>query len=136
MEDVLRADKEQHGIEQNFGFLKDSLVVNSLFLKKPERIEALGLVLLLALLLWWLMERSLRIHMETAGNTFHGRDRAQERPPTSARSGAGGGSTVVSDRFDAVAEVVKSVSEGANRVQEYRFRPTGPEHRELFDGPE
>src|SRR5262247_3770801 len=42
-EDVLRAYKEQHGIEQNFGFLKDPLIVNSLFLKKPERIEALGL---------------------------------------------------------------------------------------------
>jgi hypothetical protein len=46
--DVLRAYKEQHGIEQNYGFLKDPLIVNSLFLKKPERIEALGLVLLLA----------------------------------------------------------------------------------------
>ena len=41
--DGLRAYKEQHGIEQNFGFLKDPLIVNSLFLKKPERIEALGL---------------------------------------------------------------------------------------------
>lgn len=39
-------------------------------------------------------------------------------------------------RFDAVAEVAKSVPEGTDRVQEYRFRPTGPEHRELFDGPE
>jgi transposase len=41
--DVLQAYKEQHGIEQNYGFLKDPLIVNSLFLKKPERIEALGL---------------------------------------------------------------------------------------------
>ena len=68
--DVLRAYKEQHGIEQNFGFLKDPLIVNSLFLKKPERIEALGLVLLLALLLWRLMERSLRLHVETTGNAL------------------------------------------------------------------
>jgi hypothetical protein len=42
--DVLRAYKAQHGSEQNFGFLKDPLIVTSLFLKKPERIEALGLV--------------------------------------------------------------------------------------------
>jgi hypothetical protein len=42
--DVLKAYKEQHGVEQNFGFLKDPVIVNSLFLKKPERIEALGLV--------------------------------------------------------------------------------------------
>ena len=60
--DVLQAYKEQHGIEQNFGFLKDPLIVNSLFLKKPERIEALGLVLLLALLLWRLIEKTLRVH--------------------------------------------------------------------------
>jgi transposase len=30
--DVLRAYKGQHSIEQNFGFLKDPLIVNSLFL--------------------------------------------------------------------------------------------------------
>src|SRR5262249_45404950 len=51
-EEVLRTYKAQHGVEQNFAFLKDPVIVNSLFLKKPERIEALGLVLLLALLLW------------------------------------------------------------------------------------
>ena len=49
--EVLRAYKEPHGVEQNFAFLQDPVIVNSLFLKKPERIEALGLVLLLALLL-------------------------------------------------------------------------------------
>src|SRR5919108_3634595 len=55
--------KEQHGTEQNYGFLKDPVMVNSLFLKKPERIEALGLVWLLALLLWRLMERAMRRHV-------------------------------------------------------------------------
>jgi transposase len=42
--DVLKAYKEQQGVEQNCGFLKDPVIVNRLFLKKPERIEALGLV--------------------------------------------------------------------------------------------
>jgi len=37
-------DKDQHGTEQHYGFLKDPVLVKSLFLKKPERIEALGLV--------------------------------------------------------------------------------------------
>src|SRR2546428_7306932 len=46
------------------GIVKDPVIVNSLFLKKPERIEALGLVLLLALLLWRLMERQMRAHVE------------------------------------------------------------------------
>ena len=44
--DVLRASKEQHGREQNYGFFKDPLIVNRLFPQTPERIEALGLVLL------------------------------------------------------------------------------------------
>jgi transposase len=80
--DVLRAYKEQHGIEQNFGFLKDPLIVNSLFLKKPERIEALGLVLLLALLLWRLVERTLRLHVETTRNTLTGWDKKETQKPT------------------------------------------------------
>ena len=80
-EDVLKGDKNQHGIEQNFSFLKDPLIVNSLFLKKPERIEALGLVLLLALLLWRLMERSLRHYVDTTGTTVTGWDnKATDRP--------------------------------------------------------
>jgi transposase len=80
--DVLQAYKEQHGIEQNYGFLKDPLIVNSLFLKKPERIEALGLVLLLALLLWRLVERRLRGHVESTGNPLTGWDKKATQKPT------------------------------------------------------
>jgi transposase len=80
--DVLRAYKEQHGIEQNFSFLKDPLIVNSLFLKKPERIEALGLVLLLALLLWRLVERTLRGHVETTETPLTGWDKKATKKPT------------------------------------------------------
>lgn len=80
--DVLRAYKEQHGVEQNFAFLKDPVIVNSLFLKKPERIEALGLVVLLALLIWRLMERSLRRHVETTGNALAGWDKKETTRPT------------------------------------------------------
>src|SRR5262249_40393908 len=50
--DILAVYKDQHGTEQHYGFLKDPVIVKSLFLKKPARIEALGLVVLLALLLW------------------------------------------------------------------------------------
>ncbi|MEA3230221.1 MAG: hypothetical protein U9Q05_00490, partial [Thermodesulfobacteriota bacterium] len=57
---ILRAYKDQYGIEQNFGFLKDPMIVNSVFLKKPKRIEVLGLVLLISLLIWRLVERSMR----------------------------------------------------------------------------
>jgi hypothetical protein len=69
-------------LEQNYGFLKDPLIVNSLFLKKPERIEALGLVLLLALLLWRLVERTLRVHVETTGTPLTGWDKKATQKPT------------------------------------------------------
>jgi transposase len=80
--DVLRAYKEQYGVEQNFAFLKDPVIVNSLFLKKPARLEALGLVLLLALLLWRLVERALRLHVETTGSTLAGWDKKETQKPT------------------------------------------------------
>jgi transposase len=80
--EILCAYKDQHGVEQNYAFLKDPLIVNSLFLKKPERIEALGLVLLLALLLWRLVERALRVHVETTGNTLMGWDKKATQKPT------------------------------------------------------
>jgi len=38
--DLLAVYNDHHGPEQNDGFLKDSVPVHSLFLKKPERIEA------------------------------------------------------------------------------------------------
>jgi transposase len=80
-QEILTVYKEQHGTEQNYGFLKDPVIVNSLFLKKPERIEALGLVLLLALLLWRLMERQMRAHVERTGRPLPGWDKkATERP--------------------------------------------------------
>jgi transposase len=80
--EILTVYKEQHGTEQNYGFLKDPVIVNSLFLKKPERIEALGLVLLLALLLWRLMERQMRAHVESTGRPLPGWDKKTTERPT------------------------------------------------------
>jgi transposase len=80
--EILTVYKEQHGTEQNDGFLKDPVIVNSLFLKKPERIEALGLVLLLALLLWRLMERQMRAHVERTGRPLTGWDKKPTERPT------------------------------------------------------
>jgi hypothetical protein len=80
--EILRAYKEQHGVEQNFAFLKDPVIVNSLFLKKPERMEALGFILLLALLLWRLLERTRRVHVETTGSPLPGWDKKATQKPT------------------------------------------------------
>jgi transposase len=81
--DILTVYKEQHGTEQNSGFLKDPVIVNSLFLKKPERIEAIGLVLLLALLIWRLMERAMRMHVDTTSTPLPGWDKQATERPTS-----------------------------------------------------
>jgi hypothetical protein len=79
---VLRAYKEQHGVEHNCAFLQDPVLVNSLCLKKPERLAALGLVLLLALRLWRLVERARRVHVETPGSTWTGWDKQETQKPT------------------------------------------------------
>ena len=81
--DILTGYKDQHGTEQNYGFLKDPVIVNSLFLKKPERIEALGLILLLALLIWRLMERAMRTHVDTTSTPLTGWDKKATERPTS-----------------------------------------------------
>ena len=80
--DILTVSKEQHGTEQNYGFLKDPVIVKSLLLKKPERIAALGLILLLALLLWRLMERTMRTYVDTAHTPLPGWDKKVTERPT------------------------------------------------------
>lgn len=81
--ELLTLYKDQSGIEQNFGFLKDPLIVNSIFLKKPHRIEVLGLVLLISLLIWRLMERCMRQYIESTGNTISGWKNRPTKRPTS-----------------------------------------------------
>ena len=80
---ILEAYKDQYGIEQDFGFLKDPVIVNSVFLKKPERIEVLGLILLTSLLIWRLMERSMRQYVERTGKKLPGWDCKPTDRPTS-----------------------------------------------------
>jgi len=81
--DLLRLYKEQNGIEKNFGFLKDTAIVNSLFLKSTERIEALGFVLLTSLLIWRLMERSMRTYVESEDRDLPGWKNRRTKRPTS-----------------------------------------------------
>ena len=61
---LLTTYKDQHMVESNFAFLKDPVFVNALFLKSVRRIEALGLVLILALLIWRLIERTMRLNLK------------------------------------------------------------------------
>jgi transposase len=80
--DVLTAYKDQCGVERNFGFLKDEAIVNALFLKKPSRIEALGLILLISLLIARLLEYQMRDSLAKSGETLPGWDKKPTQKPT------------------------------------------------------
>ncbi len=82
-EQLLQSYKAQDGVENNYRFLKDPLIVNDLFLKKPERIEVLGMVLLLCILIWNLMQRTMRLSLQNTKRTVEGWDgRKTSRPTT------------------------------------------------------
>jgi transposase len=80
--DILINYKNQHGVERNFSFLKDPLIVNDLFLKNPNRIEVLGMILLISLLIWNLIERALRCFIKNENTTITGWDKKQTNRPT------------------------------------------------------
>ena len=80
--EVLKLYKDQHYIEQNFAFLKDPIIINEIFLKKPERIEALGLILVLALMIWRLIERTMRQTLQEKQDKVPGWDRKPTAKPT------------------------------------------------------
>jgi len=80
--ELLKVYKEQYGIEKNFSFLKDPLIVNDIFLKKPERIEVLGAVLLISLMVWNLIEHTLRQYIKENEVTLPGWDKKQTTRPT------------------------------------------------------
>jgi transposase len=62
--------KEQQSAERGFGFLKDPLFfTDSVFLKSPERIEALTLVIGLCLLIYTLGQRLLRQNLQLTNKT-------------------------------------------------------------------
>jgi transposase len=74
--------KGQYGIESDFAFLKDPLIVNDLFLKTPSRIDALGMILIIALMIWRLMERSMCAYIQNNQTTMEGWDNKQTERPT------------------------------------------------------
>ncbi len=80
---LLRTYKGQYGVESDFVFLKDPLVVNDLFLKTPSRIDALGMILVIALLIWRLMERQMRMYLAHGDKKLPGWDNKPTDRPTS-----------------------------------------------------
>ena len=85
--ELLATYKAQDMVERNFGFLKDDAIVNSLFLKTPARLEVLGLVLVLSLMVWRLMERTMRRSLQERGGVVEGWDKKPTSRPTSLMIG-------------------------------------------------
>jgi transposase len=70
-DEMLAKYKEQQAPERGFAFLKDPLFfADSVFLKSPERIEALALVMGLCLLVYKLGERYLRSRLKSGNSTL------------------------------------------------------------------
>lgn len=62
-EEILRLYKGQIQVEMNFSFLKDPYFVDEIYLKKPARVEVLGYIFLLALLVYKVFQRRIRQHV-------------------------------------------------------------------------
>jgi len=58
--EVLTEYKEQSSVEINFKILKDPYFVDEIYLKDPKRVEAFGYILLLALMVYTLIEYQVR----------------------------------------------------------------------------
>lgn len=70
-DEALNEYKGQQGTERGFRFLKDPLFfASSVFLKTPKRIEALGMLMALSLLVYALGERQLRNALSQATQTI------------------------------------------------------------------
>lgn len=65
-EDVLQEYKEQQAVERRFPTVKDPKRVGPVFLDRPDRVEALGYVMLMALLVYSLIERRARVALKDA----------------------------------------------------------------------
>jgi len=70
-DDALREYKAQQSTERGFRFLKDPLFfTSSVFLKSAKRIEALGMIMALCLLVYNLAQRHLRLALAQAQETI------------------------------------------------------------------
>lgn len=79
-EEIVRNYKNQDKVEQGFKFLKQPLYLGAVYTKKPERVEALGYIFLLVLLLAKYLEHRVRISMARAGEALKVGGQKVQRP--------------------------------------------------------
>jgi len=73
-------DKNQDKVEQGFKFLKQPVNLGAVYTKKTERIEALGYIFLIVLLLAKYLEYRVRASMEQSGEILKVGGQKIERP--------------------------------------------------------
>jgi len=82
-EQMLNYYKKQSKVEQGFRFLKDgNFRVSEVYLKKPERIEALTMVMVLTLMVYSVAEWKLRQRLKETGDTIPDKVKKQTQNPT------------------------------------------------------
>ena len=80
---ILEHYKGQQAPERSFGFLKDPLFfTSSVFLKTPERIGALGMIMAVALMVYTLAQRQLRQSLAQAQATLPDQRKRPTQTPT------------------------------------------------------
>lgn len=80
---LLQEYKQQQKVERGFRFLKDPLFfTSSMFVKKPERAEALALIMALTLLVYTLAERKLRKNLAEQQQTVLDQKQRPSATPT------------------------------------------------------
>lgn len=82
-EEILEEYKAQQCNERGFMFLKDPLFfTKSVYVKTPERVEAIAMIMRLCLLVYDLAQRKLRQELATAGNHIRNQVKKLTNKPT------------------------------------------------------
>ena len=82
-ESVLKEYKAQQSTERGFRFLKDPLFfTSSVFVKNPQRVEAIAMIMGLCLLVYTLAQRKLRQELESSGISVKNQVKKLTNKPT------------------------------------------------------
>lgn len=82
-EEMLNKYKDQSKVEKGFRFIKDkSLRVSEVYLKKPERIEALSMIMVLTLMVYSVAEWKLREKLKETGESIPSQVKKPTQKPT------------------------------------------------------
>jgi transposase len=81
--EILSTYKEQQGVERGFKFIKDdAFEVDSIFLKKPVRIEALMMIMVLCLLVYGYMQFFIREELKRSAQTVQSQTGKETQNPS------------------------------------------------------